>query len=111
MIHVIITSRVPGANEHNTYDRTGTAGRVYRTITSIVALVSTHYSHLWSLRLDDDRDIRAETTKRGSGTFALDTLHTGTRLMAQASTRARSTQAQRVLAPLVKALDGYRETS
>lgn len=83
-----------------------TAGRVYRTITSIVALVSTHYSHLWSLRLDDDRDIRAETTKRGSGTFALDTLHTGT-----GSTRARSTQAQRVLAPLVKALDGYRETS
>jgi hypothetical protein len=106
MIHVIITSRVPGANEHNTYDRTGTAGRVYRTInTSIVALVSTHYSHLWSLRLDDDRDIWTETTKRGSGTFALDTLHTGT-----GSTRARSTQAQRVLAPLVKALDGYRET-
>ena len=48
-----------------------------------LALVSTHYSHLWCLRLDDDRDVQTETTKRGSGTFALDTLHTGTRLKPQ----------------------------
>jgi hypothetical protein len=84
MIHVI-TSRVPGANEHmRSYGHRGELiFSVYRTITSIVALVSTHYSHLWSLRLDDDRDIRAETTKRGSGTFALDTLHTGSPAQAQ----------------------------